>query len=105
MLLTKELVTNVTKRVYHLPVPVGIHEGVNCTVAIVTELDKLQEAVNPQRGGEMLWVVRCHDTDNKQWQPSYDKQHCYESNRSGQSDFVVVGFLGHAVTCEHARRS
>jgi len=66
MFLAKKLVTNVTKSVYHVSVPVGIHEGVKCTVAIVTELDKLQETVYPQRGGELLRVVGCQDTDHEQ---------------------------------------
>lgn len=40
-LLAEQLVTKITKCVYHLTIPIGVHERVNGTIAVVTELNKL----------------------------------------------------------------
>lgn len=52
---------------YYFFVFVGIYEWVYCVIVIVIEFDKFKEMSYFWGVWEILWVVGCYDSDNKEW--------------------------------------
>ena len=61
----------------HLIVTPCIHDRIEHTVGIVTELDELEDEVYPLSGWEVLGRVGADHGHDKQGKPSDNKETCY----------------------------
>lgn len=78
---TKQKTRNIAEGCGHLAIPESVHNRVECTVAIVTKLDKLEHAIRPLGGREVLWVIRADHCHDKEREPGDNKKSCDESKR------------------------
>ena len=76
---TKQETRNVAEGCDHLIIPESVHNRVDCTVAIVTKLDKLDHAIRPQGDREVLWVIRANHCHSKEREPGNNEKCCNES--------------------------
>ena len=63
---TKQKMRNETEGCNHLIIPESVHKWVECTVAIVTKLDKLEHAVRGLGWREVLCVILANHCHNKE---------------------------------------